>query len=151
MEIKYDSKKYFVKVSEVALDAPTALTNEPTEYGRAKADKIGQKVNLYALPDSDSSVIDKLIDGKELTVFSKQVNGFYKVQIGTQIGYIKASQVKFGGLTNAQIIAIVCVSVALVVGIVIFIVTTNLKKKKDGDDNKKSSGKLKKTKNFTED
>ena len=150
-KVEYDSKKYFVKVSEVALDAPTALTNEPTEYGRAKADKIGQKVNLYALPDSDSSVIDKLIDGKELTVFSKQVNGFYKVQIGTQIGYIKASQVKFGGLTNAQIIAIVCVSVALVVGIVIFIVTTKLKKKKDGDDNKKSSGKLKKTKNFTED
>ena len=152
-KVEYDSKKYFVKVSEVALDAPTALTNEPTQYGRAKADKIGQKVNLYALPDSDSSVIEKIIDGKELTVFSELINGFYKVQIGTQIGYIKASQVKFGGLTNAQIIAIVCVSVAIVVGVVIFIVTTKLKKKKEkeGDGVKSNSGKLKKTKNFSDD
>ena len=69
-----------------------------------------------------------------MNVKGKQVNGCYKVKIGTQNGYIKASEIKIGGLTNAQIIGITCAAIAVVAGIVIPIITTKVKKKKDAEN-----------------
>lgn len=143
-KVEYDGKKYYVNVSGLSFDTEHALTNEKTVYGRATAAKIGEKVTLYALPDKNSTIVDYIIDGKELTVIGEQVNGFYKVKIGTQNGYIKVSEIKIGGLTNAQIIGITCAAVAVVAGVVILIITTKVKKKKDAENKTDEDKPLKK-------
>lgn len=130
-KVQYDGKKYYVIVAGLAFDSEQALTNEKAAYGRAKSSKVGTKVALYSLPDEKSTLITNIIDGKELTIIGEEINGFYKVKIGTQTGYVKTENLKWGGLTNVQIISITCAAVAIVAGIIILIVTTKLKKKKD--------------------
>lgn len=132
-KVSFNDKKYYVVVAGLAFDSEQVLTKEKAVYGRAKSSKVGTKVSLYSLPDEKSTITDNIIDGKELTIIGEEINGFYKVKIGTQNGYIKTENLKFGGLTNVQIISITCASVAIVTGIVILVITTKLKKKKDAD------------------
>ncbi|NLZ24855.1 MAG: hypothetical protein GX891_00100 [Clostridiales bacterium] len=129
--VRYNDSVYFVPLSTVTAQNNTELTNKEIKYGRAEGGRIGTKVNIYALPQSDSTIIDSITDGTEVTIISDNVNGYYQIRVGKITGFIKEENLKMGGLTNAQIAAIVASCITLAAGIFIFTITYKVKKYKE--------------------
>ncbi|MDD4839727.1 MAG: hypothetical protein PHE93_03540 [Clostridia bacterium] len=128
--VKYNSNQIgYIIATDVTDNNGSALIEGYAVYGKAKASRIGERVSIYALPDSDSSVLDSVTDGTELQVLDESTyEGYIKVKCGSIVGYVLANEIKMGGLTTAQIIALVISCVTAVVALAIFIVTSRLKK-----------------------
>ncbi|HKL93810.1 MAG TPA: hypothetical protein VJZ69_00830 [Clostridia bacterium] len=129
-KVKYNIDQIgYIFVTDVTDSNDAVLTSGSPVYGKAKASRIGELVSIYALPDSLSSVLEMVTDGTELQVLDDSTyEGFTKVKSGSIVGYVKSSEIKIGGLTHAQIIALILVCVTAVVAVIIFFITNKLRK-----------------------
>ena len=95
-----------------------------------KSKKIGEKVNIYEIANTNSNVILTIKDGEKVEVLAK--NGdFYKIKYNNKIGFVKCENLINKGLTNNQIVAIVISVVTIVVALIIFISTIIIRKNKN--------------------
>lgn len=108
---------------------PDVPPEEKPLYGRAKAGRVGGTVNIYADVD-ESAVLTSVVDGKKVQILAT-LDGYYQVQYGDITGYMRASEVKIGGLTTVQIVAIVLSIVVLLAGTGIFISIYGIKKRNE--------------------
>lgn len=129
-QVEWEGKTYFAQRSSLEIYIQPTIEpnfNEGTP-ARAKAARAGASVKLYATPDLDSEVLISLSDGTKLVVL-ETLDGYYFVNAGGVIGYVKADEVQMNGLTTVQIVAIVLSVLVLVSGTVIFLVTYTYKKR----------------------
>lgn len=138
--VKYESKIYFADPTALEedlapppVDPPTP--DEPTEpealFGRAKAGRVGGVVNIYS-DLAESEVLTRIVDGKKVEILAAY-NDYYQVKYGNAVGFMRASEVKIGGLTTVQIVAIVLSALVLIAGAGIFISIATIKKRNDAE------------------
>ncbi|MDE5601484.1 MAG: SH3 domain-containing protein, partial [Clostridia bacterium] len=144
MRVKYADKTYFVKsenCEKISDDPipPNPLPDEPTEktlYGKAKATRGGGLVSVYSAASVESPALKQIVDGTDIEIL-EQLDEFYLVRTKDDVvGYMHKDDVKIGGLTNVQIIAIVLAIFVALTGICIFVVIEITKKKHDTENNK---------------
>ncbi len=137
--VEYNGGVYFAERGKLVKDtsAPTPPPHQqekPIEevkvnYGRAKASRVGELVNLYA-DANGQTVVTSVKDSTKLEIIEK-VGEYYKVVHEGQEVFIHESQFKLNGLTTVQVVAIVLSVVVLLAGTLVFAVTTLIKKKEN--------------------
>lgn len=148
MIVRYDSKLYFVDPDCLQEDLappdpvdpddpsdPDAPVSDEPLFGRAKASRVGGTVNIYG-DMSESETLARVVDGKKVEILGKS-GDYYQVKFGDVIGFMRVNEVKIGGLTTVQIIAIVLSVMVLLAGTGIFISIFGIKKKNDGEEQPK--------------
>ena len=73
------------------------------------------------------------MDGKRIEILAEYAD-YYKIKYGDVTGYMRKSEVKVGGLTTVQIVAIVLSCAVLIAGTGIFISIHALKKRNDDEN-----------------
>lgn len=132
-KVKYNINKVgYIFVADVTDSNDAVLTSGNPVYAKARASRIGEKVSIFALPNDSSTVLDSVTDGTELQVLDDSTyEDYIKVKCGSVVGYVKSNEVKFGGLTHAQVIALVLVCVTAVVAVTISFITYRIKKQNE--------------------
>ncbi len=138
LRVNYNGKIYFVLKDKVqkATSLPTipGLNDKPHEevkvhYGRAKASRVGEFVNLYS-DANGTTVVASVKDSTKLEIVEK-VGDYYKVVYEGAEVYIHESEFKLDGLTTVQIVAIVLSVVVVLAGSLVFAVTSLARKKEE--------------------
>ncbi len=137
VRVEYKGKVYYADKScldQKTSSKPTPEPEKPQEpekvnkdYGRAKASRVGELVNLYSVDDSNI-IVTQVADGTKLEVVEK-IGDYYKVIYENNEVLIHKDQFKLEGLTTVQIIAIILSVVVVLSGGLIFMVTSLSKKK----------------------
>lgn len=105
----------YVKANDIApytsLTAPTVKKSV-----KIKADKFGDVVTIYSLPDVQSPKVVDLVDGKTVLLLQTYdpTSTWTAVQYGDEVGYVYTANIQIDGLTNVQIFIIVAVSLVAV-------------------------------------
>ncbi len=140
--VSYDGKSYFVSADIIEEDlAPPDDPDRPESpkepdalYGRAKASRVGGTVDIYS-DMSETDVLVSVVDGKKVEILAAYSN-YYQVRYGDVVGFMRASEIKIGGLTTVQIVAIVLSVLVLIAGTGIMISIFAIKKRGDDEANK---------------
>jgi hypothetical protein len=137
VRVEYKGKVFYADKScldQKTSSKPTPEPEKPQEpekvnkdYGRAKASRVGEFVNLYSADDSNI-IVTQVADGTKLEVVEK-IGDYYKVIYENNEVLIHKDQFKLEGLTTVQIIAIILSVVVVLSGGLIFMVTSLSKKK----------------------
>ncbi len=138
--VSYDGKTYFALAELLEEDlAPPVDPQQPEHpeqpeetkavYGRAKAARVGGTVDIYT-DMSETSVLTPIVDGKKVEILATYA-GYYQVRYGDVVGFMRASEVKIGGLTTVQIVAIVLSVLVLIAGTGISVSIFAIKKRSD--------------------
>jgi len=127
--VSYNESIYFVKAADCVEYIYIAPEVEKL-YGRAKANRVGGLVNIYDQASTDSEMLTQIVDGTKVEII-ETLDDFYLVRHDATVGYMLRSEVKIGGLTTVQIIAITLAAFVAVSGICIFIVIEVTKKKEE--------------------
>jgi hypothetical protein len=115
------------RVSEYIVSSP------PTNpvYGKAQSARIGAKVNIYSMQDTNSAIITSITDGDKVMLLSDydENTRFTLVKTDDFVGYILTAELNMDkGLTNGQIIAIVLTGLTIgITAVYFFIVKRNRK------------------------
>lgn len=117
----------FVRVSDLVEYVETVPEKERI-FGRAVSDRAGGIVNVYALPDSSSTVVLEIVDGTRMEILDES-GEFYYVETENARGYVLKEQVELEGLTTVQIVSIVLAVAVFVTGAIIFVFVYAAKKK----------------------
>lgn len=139
--VEYQGERYFADPSKLEEDFAPPVEDDPQQhtpepkplYGRAKAGRVGGVVNIYST-SSEDSVLARVVDGKKVQILGR-TDDHYFVKYGDIEGYMRNSEVKIGGLTTVQIVAIVLSALVLVAGTGIFISIYSIKKRNDNEAN----------------
>ncbi|MGN0797656.1 MAG: hypothetical protein ACI4M5_05545 [Christensenellales bacterium] len=105
----------YVKATDIApytsLSAPAVKKSV-----KIKADKFGDVVTIYSLPDAQSPKVVELVDGKSVLLLQTYdpTSTWTAVQYGDKVGYVYTANIQIDGLTNVQIFIIVAVSLVVV-------------------------------------
>lgn len=105
----------YVKATDIApytsLSAPAVKKSV-----KIKADKFGDVVTIYSLPDAQSPKVIDLVDGKSVLLLQTYdpTSTWTAVQYGDKVGYVNTANIQIDGLTNVQIFIIVAVSLVAV-------------------------------------
>ena len=105
----------YVKSTDIApytsLSAPAVKKSV-----KIKADKFGDVVTIYSLPDTQSPKVVELVDGKSVLLLQTYdpTSTWTAVQYGDKVGYVNTANIQIDGLTNVQIFIIVAVSLVAV-------------------------------------
>ncbi len=135
IRVEYGEKIYFVKAADCE-EYIYVIPEEEKVYGKAKAGRVGGLVDVFAEADEGSEVITQIVDGTQVEIVDETEN-FYMVRIGDdKFGYMRKSEVEFGGLTTVQIVAIVLAVFVVLSGICVF-AAIQLTKKKAAESAKK--------------
>ncbi|MGN0771759.1 MAG: hypothetical protein ACI4MI_04140 [Christensenellales bacterium] len=105
----------YVKATDIA--PYTSLTAPAVKKSvKIKADKFGDVVTIYSLPDAESPKVVDLVDGKTVLLLQTYdpTSQWTTVQYGDSVGYVKTANIQIDGLTNVQIFIIVAVSLVVV-------------------------------------
>ncbi|MGN0789627.1 MAG: hypothetical protein ACI4MY_06775 [Christensenellales bacterium] len=105
----------YVKATDIA--PYTSLTAPAVKKSaKIKADKFGDVVTIYSLPDAQSPKVADLVDGKTVLLLQTYdpTSTWTAVQYGDQVGYVYTANIQIGGLTNVQIFIIIAVSLVAV-------------------------------------
>lgn len=125
--VHYNNEVYFVRASE--LTPYEEVLPEPEKvFGRASADRAGGIVNIYAVPDTTSTVVLEVVDGTRLEILGED-GDFYLVGVNGMTGYALKDDVELEGLTTVQIVSIVLAVAVAVTGLIVFVVTWQSRKK----------------------
>lgn len=127
--VVYTNKTFFVRASEI-LSQEVVVCPPESEYGKAKAERVGGTVNIYLNADTSSQVLAQVVDGTKVQIINT-LDGYYQVSYGDVIGYMSADTVQLSGLTSVQIIAIVLSLVVALIGVVIFVSISTMRKKNE--------------------
>ena len=143
VRVEYNGKTYYTEMSGLEKKSSSKPAPQPEkpekpekvnkDYGRAKASRAGELVNLYSAQDNNV-VVAQVTDGTKLEVVEK-IGDFYKVKYEGADVLIHKDQFKLDGLTTVQIIAIVLSVVVVLAGGLIFMVTSLSKKKEEKQQN----------------
>ncbi|MEG1609219.1 MAG: SH3 domain-containing protein, partial [Clostridia bacterium] len=101
------------------------------KQGAIKADKLGQAINIYLLPDAASEIITQMLDG-DIVNFAQKFDPnseWTKLQLQNGEGYAQTKYLQPSGLTGLQI-ALITVSCIIFVAMTTILVIIYLKKKK---------------------
>lgn len=129
-KVSYDNNKIgYISATDVTDSDSSVMILGKAKYGKAKSSRIGDKVNIFALPDANSSVLESVADGTELQFIDDSQQGFVKVKYGGTVGYVFDFEFEKDGLTNSQLIAVILLIVSALVAVGIFFVTAKMKKK----------------------
>lgn len=131
--VSYNDRTYFVK-AEDCIEYIYIAPEEEKLYGRAKATRVGGLVGIYNEASTDSEVLTQIVDGTKVEII-ETLDDFYLVRHGTTVGYMLRTEVKIGGLTTVQIIAITLAVFVAVAGIGVFIAIEITKKKEEQKQN----------------
>lgn len=143
--VRHNGKNYFVRPENLEEDLAPPVEDDPEQndpkpdappekkatFGRAKASRVGGTVNIYS-SISEDEVLTQIVDGKKVEILAS-LNGYYQVKFGDIIGFMRAKEVKIGGLTTVQIVAIVLSIVVLLAGTGIFFSIYSIKKRNDNE------------------
>ncbi len=105
----------YVKANDIA--PYTSLTAPAVKKSvKIKADKFGDVVTIYSLPDVQSPKVVDLVDGKTVLLLQTYdpTSTWTAVQYGDEVGYVYTANIQIDGLTNVQIFIIVAVSLVAV-------------------------------------
>ena len=105
----------YVKATDIA--PYTSLTAPAVKKSvKIKADKFGDVVTIYSLPDAQSPKVAELVDGKSVLLLQTYdpTSTWTAVQYGDKVGYVYTANIQIDGLTNVQIFIIVAVSLVVV-------------------------------------
>ncbi|MGN0765677.1 MAG: hypothetical protein ACI4MO_04285 [Christensenellales bacterium] len=105
----------YVKSTDIA--PYTSLTAPAVKKSvKIKADKFGDVVTIYSLPDAQSPKVVELVDGKSVLLLQTYdpTSTWTTVQYGDEVGYVYTANIQIDGLTNVQIFIIVAVSLVVV-------------------------------------
>ena len=105
----------YVKANDIA--PYTSLTAPAVKKSvKIKADKFGDVVTIYSLPDVQSPKVVDLVDGKTILLLQTYdpTSTWTAVQYGDEVGYVYTANIQIDGLTNVQIFIIVAVSLVAV-------------------------------------
>ena len=105
----------YVKATDIA--PYTSLTAPAVKKSvKIKADKFGDVVTIYSLPDAQSPKVVELVDGKSVLLLQTYdpTSTWTTVQYGDEVGYVYTANIQIDGLTNVQIFIIVAVSLVVV-------------------------------------
>lgn len=105
----------YVKATDIA--PYTSLTAPAVKKSvKIKADKFGDVVTIYSLPDAQSPKVVELVDGKSVLLLQTYAptSTWTTVQYGDEVGYVYTANIQIDGLTNVQIFIIVAVSLVVV-------------------------------------
>ena len=100
-------------------------------YAKAKAQRVGTTVDVYAMPDDTSRVLFDVPDGAKLKLLEDYDASakFTLVEYNGQQGYILTSALKIDkGLTGGQIAAIVLASATVLITALYFVISRRNKK-----------------------
>lgn len=100
-------------------------------YAKAKAQRVGTTVNVYAMPDETSHIVFDVPDGAKLRLLEDydESSKFTLVEYNGKQGYILTSALKIDkGLTGGQIAAIVLASATVLITALYFVISRRNKK-----------------------
>ena len=100
-------------------------------YAKAKAQRVGTTVDVYAMPDDTSRVLFDVPDGAKLKLLEDYDTSakFTLVEYNGQQGYIRTYALKIDkGLTGGQIAAIVLASATVLITALYFVISRRNKK-----------------------
>jgi SH3-like domain-containing protein len=128
-EVSYSGQIGYVKKTEVL--SVRILPEETITYSaKIKTPGLGEKVDLYALPDSHSTVIASLSDGIKVTLYEEinQDNEYTYIETDDYQGYIKTEYLTESGLTTGQILSIVLAAVTFIATAAVLLISRIIKK-----------------------
>ncbi len=138
LRVEHNNKQYYVKSSDVEKVVEDVITppEQKVQYGRAKAERVGGTVGIYATKDTNLSPILQIVDGTKVEVLAIEGDYVY-VKCENTLGYMLSSQIELEGLTTVQIVAIALSAIVLVAGSIIF-ASIYLTKKKHDEQNQQN-------------
>ena len=102
--------------------ATTHKANYQLYTAKAYGNKIGDSINVYATPSSQSEIVRSYLDGTRLTVSTSEVEGYSIVVMEDGIGYVKSENLTTSISYNERI-ALVIALICLVTIILILLIT----------------------------
>lgn len=106
--LEYNDQRFYVKKEGYVKDEKHFVEIE-RYFVRAKTDKSGGKIYIYATPSLDGEVVDWITDGTkiELTEEFNENSEFSEIRYNDKIAYILSTNVQAKGLTSGQNFAII--------------------------------------------
>ncbi len=132
--LEYKDQSFYVKKEGYVKDEKPFVEIE-RYFVRAKTDKSGGKIYIYATPSLDGEVIDWITDGTkiELTEEFNENSEFSEIRYNDKIAYILSANVKAKGLTSGQnfaiIFSVIIIGVTASLLVIAKIVSTRRRKK----------------------
>ena len=126
-EVKYGYVKYLDVSPYTSLTAP-----DLSKTAKLTAQKLGEYVKIYSLPQEDSEIVDEVSEGSQIYLKNKFNKNSEWTQIiyNEKIAYVKTVNVQPSGLTSWQLalaITLPAVAVAITITIVILVVVKKRK------------------------
>lgn len=123
--VRYDGAVYYVAIDNY-VSAEPPYEEVKRYYARCVANKIGEKVAVYAAPAADAEVLTTLVDGTkvELTTPFDASSEYTCIRIGDAEAYILTANVTTRAMTNGQTFALIMsiiVMVAAAVTLVLYL------------------------------
>jgi len=106
--VRYDDRVCYVTADNY-VDAQPPYEEVERYYARCVANKLGEKVPVFAAPDADSEVVATLVDGTkiELTAPYDSAAEYTCIRIDDREVYIRTANVTTRALTNGQTFALI--------------------------------------------
>lgn len=133
---------YKIKVGETIgyvdakyIYATTSSAKYELYTAKAYGNKVGDSINVYATPSTDSKIIRSYIDGTILTVSESKVDGYHAVVMEDGVGYVKSENLTTSISYNERIalaIGLICV-----VAIILILLITYYRRNSEYFKNKK--------------
>lgn len=130
-EIDGKTKYGYVYKTSVMSYVAASQSAKKDVYAKAKAQRVGTTVDVYAMPDDTSRVLFDVPDGAKLKLLEDYNASakFTLVEYNGQQGYILTSALKIDkGLTGGQIAAIVLASATVLITALYFVISRRNKK-----------------------
>ncbi len=130
LKAKINQSYVYLLCTDVTSINNASMIEGKTVYGKAKASKIGEKINIFALPSTETTVLTSIADGTEIIILDDTTyDGFVKIKCGEITGFVLSEHVTKNALTTAQIIAIAVFSSVAGISIIIFVLLGMYRKK----------------------
>ena len=122
-EVRYSNTTGYVLKTEV-IPATMPVVEVVTHNAKIRSPILGERVNMYSLPDSHSAIIDTIADGTKVELDAPiDYNSEYTlIKYNDVTGYVRSEHLIDSGLTTGQILAIVLAVITFsATGTVLFI------------------------------